>query len=264
MIVACMKWSSSASDDDERFTAMSAADQAALEIALQLGEMFGLEVLALSAGPLGCERVLRDATARGAQRVLRVDLPVSSESRDVGAALADAARDATVVVCGDHSLDRGSGSVPAYIAHHRRSAQALGLVSIDLTASTAGALRAVRRLDGGRREVLSIPVPCVISVESSVASLRRAPLRRALAAGGIDVPVRVAAPTQRHAFDGPITPYRPRARVLPAPAGADALDRIRQLTDTDAAPARGETIDLPPADAAAHIAATLREWGYLP
>jgi hypothetical protein len=35
------------------------------------------------------------------------------------------------------------------------------------------------------------------------------------------------------------------------------------LTDAGAAPARGETVQLEPADAAARIAAALRQWGYL-
>lgn len=263
MIVVCMKWSPTDDVDDERFAGVSPADHAALEIALQLGERLGLDVLALSSGPVGCERALRHAFASGAQHVMRLDLPAATESRDVGAALAQAAGDARVVVCGDHSLDRGSGSVPAYIAHHRHVAQALGLVSIDLAGSTADSVQAVRRLDGGRREVLLVPVPCVLSVESSVASPRRAPLRRAIAADSMEVPARATTAAHRHEIVGPITPFRPRARMLAPPAGTLALDRIRQLTDTDAAPTRGETIDLPPPQAAARIVAALREWGYL-
>ena len=146
-----------------------------------------MEVVAVSAGPMGAEAVLRDALACGAARAHRLDALRLSESRDVGAALADVVGDARVVVCGDHSLDRGSGSVPAYIAHGMRAAQALGLVSLDLTASSPSALSAVRRLDGGRREIVSVPTPCVISVEHSVASLRRGSLRRALAADAAQI-----------------------------------------------------------------------------
>jgi electron transfer flavoprotein beta subunit len=225
--------------------------------------------MALSAGPIGAEGVLRDALACGAQRAQRLDLSRRCESRHVGAALVDvmvdAVGDAPIVVCGDHSLDRGSGSVPAYIAHGLAAAQALGLVSIDIAASSPQALHAVRRLDGGRREVVSVPTPCVISVEHSVASLRRASLRRALAADAAQIHVISPSPTQT---DQPlvvdqITPFRPRARVLPAPAGVDALDRVRQLTDAGSAPSRGETVYLPPREAAERIVATLRHWGYL-
>lgn len=264
MIVACLKWNS-AEDDDHRFTGASPADQTALEVALQLGETFGMEVVAVSTGPLGAEAVLRDALACGAQRARRLDMPQVSESRDVGAAVANSVGDARVVVCGDHSLDRGSGSVPAYIAHGLDAAQALGLVSIDLTASTPEALRGVRRLDGGRREIVAVPTPCVISVEHSVASLRRASLRRALAAdtAQIDIDRPSLADVDRPAAVGQITPFRPRARMLPAPVGADVLARIRRLTDPGSAPSRGETVYLPPREAAERIVAALRQWGYL-
>jgi electron transfer flavoprotein beta subunit len=60
-----------------------------------------------------------------------------------------------------------------------------------------------------------------------------------------------------------VRPYRPRARVLPAPSGATALDRLRVLTDSSAAPEPGETIEAGPAEAAARIIEVLRGWGYL-
>lgn len=265
MIVACLKWMS-ADGDDDRFTGVSPADQTALEVALRLGEALGLPVTALSAGPIGADAVLREALACGAHLARRLDLALPTESRDVGAALAESARGALIVVCGDHSLDRGSGSVPAYIAHALGAAQALGLVSLDIAVSSPEVLRGVRRLDGGRREVVAIPAPCVISVEHSVASLRRASLRRTMAADtaeiGVDHPPQVTG-TERQPVVGQVTPFRPRARVLPAPVGADALDRVRQLTDAGSAPSRGEIVYLPPREAAEHIVATLRDWGYL-
>ena len=57
--------------------------------------------------------------------------------------------------------------------------------------------------------------------------------------------------------------YRPRARVLAAPAGATALERLRALTDASAAPQPGKTIEADPAAAAQRIIEVLRQWGYL-
>jgi electron transfer flavoprotein beta subunit len=262
MIAVCLKWSS-ADDDDARFAGVSPADQAALELALLAGQTWGVDVLAVTAGPAVADRALRDALACGAQRALRLDLDAATDSRDVGAALADATSGARLVVCGDHSLDRGSGSVPAYIAHHRRVAQALGLVSIDLSVSTSDTLRAVRRLDGGRREVLSIPVPCVVSVESSVASLRRASLRRALASETATIESLRPTIIRRVTPPAVIAPYRPRARILQGPSGTDALARVRQLTDAGTTSAHGEVVELPPRAAAARIVLALQQWGYL-
>ena len=74
--------------------------------------------LAVTAGPPAAEDVLREAIAAGAARAVRVDLPATSPSNVVASALAGvlADLDATSAWCGDHSLDRGSGSVPAYLA----------------------------------------------------------------------------------------------------------------------------------------------------
>jgi electron transfer flavoprotein beta subunit len=168
-----------------------------------------------------------------------------------------------MVVCGAYSLDRGSGSVPAFIAHHLGVAQALGLVSVSLDGSTGDSIHGVRRLDGGRRELLDVPMPCVLSLESSVATLRRAALRDALRAERTPIECRTVAVPTRTAVAAIVTPYRPRARVLAPPVAATALDRIRELTDAGGHATRGETVELEPRAAAARIAAALREWGYL-
>lgn len=276
MIAVCLKWTPSRLDGgpvgpdpgDDRFAGVSPADRAALELALRLAAVTGTEVVAVAAGPVGAERTLRDALAAGATRAVRLDMPTDSDSRDVAFELAQVLGDATVVLCGDYSLDRGSGSVPAFVAHHLAAAQALGLVAIDVdaTGATSGSdaprVHVVRRLDGGRRELLAVPMPCVLSVEGSVATLRRAPLPRVLAARSARVEVVATPPAHHHGAPAIVTSYRPRARVMPAPTGG-ALDRVRSLTDAGTASTRGETIEVPPREAAARILAALREWGHL-
>jgi electron transfer flavoprotein beta subunit len=190
-------------------------------------------------------------------------MPADADSRDVAFELAQSVAGATIVVCGDYSLDRGSGSVPAFVAHHRRFAQALGLVEVDVDTATPTSVRAVRRLDGGRREVLAVPTPCVVSVEGSLYTLRRAPLPRALLSRTSPIEVVPTPPAHHRGAPAIVTPYRPRARMMPAPAGDDPLARLRVLTDAGSVPARGETVELPPRAAAERIVATLRSWGYL-
>ena len=119
MIAVCLKWTPSRLDGgplgpdpgDDRFAGVSPADRAALELALRLAAVTGTEVVAVAAGPVGAERTLRDALAAGATRAVRLDMPTDSDSRDVAFELAQVLGDATVVLCGDYSLDRGSGSV---------------------------------------------------------------------------------------------------------------------------------------------------------
>jgi electron transfer flavoprotein beta subunit len=167
------------------------------------------------------------------------------------------------VVCGDYSTDRGSGTVPALIAARLDRGQALGLVDVRIVGES---LSVLRRLDGGRRERLSIAGPAVISVEGSVARLRRASLRGTLAAGEKRVDVWKydgSGAVQRTSDPIPTRPFRPRARVVPSPSGTTALDRVRQITDTSSSKGHGETVVLNPEDAAQRILSSLREWGYL-
>jgi hypothetical protein len=60
-----------------------------------------------------------------------------------------------------------------------------------------------------------------------------------------------------------VRPYRPRARALPAPSGATALDRLRTLTDTSTVTRQSETVEASPVDAAQRIIEVLADWGYL-
>ena len=254
-IAVCMKWVSRAGEsaDDARFAGISESDQAALEIGFRLAERLDGDVTAIVVGPAGADIALRDAMACGARRAVRVEAPSSISSEDVAHQLSRHVAAATIVVCGDVSADRGSGAVPAFLAHRLGRAQALGLVAVSLTGTgTDAGLDALRRLDGGRRERLRVPMPCVVSVEGSVASLRRAGLRAALAA---TVSITEQTPV--------VTPFRPRARVLAAPHGADVLARLRTLTDASVDAVRGENVTLDPAAAAARIVEALREWGYL-
>ena len=161
------------------------------------------------------------------------------------------------MLCGDASADRGSGAVPAFVAAQLGAAQALGLVVLTVG---AGDLRATRRLDGGRREILDVAPPAVLSVEGGVARLRRATLTAELAARTAPVE-EVTGPRGPTETADVARPYRPRARALAAPSGG-ALDRVRRLTDAGRRRTAHEVVTLDPPDAAKRILAALRDWGY--
>jgi electron transfer flavoprotein beta subunit len=273
LIAACVKWTDLRPDIDPvhatvvssgRNDGFSPADLAAVEVALELADAWDGEVVAVTAAPPSSTAGLRQLLAAGVHRAVRVDLGDGHPGEDAAAVLAPvlSAADlgADVVVCGDYSADIGSGTVPAYLAHHLRAAQALGLIGVE--PESPGRVRAVRRLDGGRRELLAVAAPAVLSVEGSVAELRRAPLAAALAVRDTDVEVR-GGRIEHHVEPPRLRPWRPRARVLPAPDGTHALDRVVQLTGAlvDRTPPR--TVELDPAAAAEAILDQLRAWGYL-
>jgi electron transfer flavoprotein beta subunit len=262
VIAACVKWVPSSNEPgDDRFAGISAADQAALEMALRQAAASRDDVLVVTAGPPAADRALRDALACGATRILRIDQNADTDSAVVAARLAAVVAGASVVWCGDYSPDRGSGSVPAFLAAELHACQALGAVGVDLDGRAPGSITVIRRLDGGRREVLDVVPPAVVSVEGSVARLRRAGLPAVLAARTTSVE---SVPGSADGdLSGVAHPYRPRARALAAPNGSTALDRLRELTDAVGSPARSEVVHLDPTHAAARIIATLRDWGYL-
>ncbi len=280
-IAVCWKWVSldREREADRRWSGVSAADEAALEVALCIADRADAspgspasEVTVVCLGPPSADDVLREAIAAGATAAVRVDASTELDSQVVAVALAEHLGDRDLVVCGDYSLDRGTGSVPAFLAGELSMAQALGLLEVALAGDdastwspepgprgTTSALRVVRRLDGGRREILEVTPPAVLSVEGSAASLRRASLAASLAAR--TAPVATVRGPHGRLPEAEIHPYRPRARVLPAPTGG-SLDRVRQILDVGGSDAHAELLTLDAPAAASKILDQLRSWGY--
>lgn len=251
---------------DDRLAGASPADQAALEYGLRFAEAWDWDLVVASAGDRRCEPMLRSALAVGAGRAIRVDLPADAAAQVVAAGLAEALGDCGILICGDASLDRGTGSVPAFLAAQLGAAQALGLVSVVASGPDAGVVQADRRLDGGRRERLRVAAQGVLSVEAAGVRLRRAPLPAVLRAGSARIHV-VPSPVP-YAIDpaaGRRRPYRPRPKALAAPApGSSARDRVLMLTGAlteRRAPAVVRTDD--PREAADTLLTFLRNRGYL-
>jgi electron transfer flavoprotein beta subunit len=245
----------------------SEADRCALEHALRLARALGGRCLAVTAGPVAAEAMLREALAVGADQAIRVDAPTLDPVGDDGSATAAVLAAAlpgvpALVLCGDHSADRGTGSTPAFLAARLGVAQALGLIDLSYV---DGRLIALRRLDGGRRERLAVPLPAVCSVEPAAVRLRRASLTGVLAAQAATIDVVAVSPPEAALLTGLPAPYRPRPKVLDPPPGAGPRERLLTLTGALAehTPARIIT-PAGPGEAAAELLAYLRQHGYLP
>ncbi len=279
---------------DPRRLDLTAADAAALELALRAAQSWGGRLVAVAAGPPETEGALRQAMAVGAT-ALRLPWPDPDatsgprggradfgEVQSVGGAqlaadpvaLARALAAAVssfgppaLVVCGDRSALGGTGALPALLAHFLGAGQALGLVSLDVDGDV---VVAERRLDGGWRERLRLASPAVCSVEAAGVRLRRAPLAGALAAESAPVPVAATPATgpgvaarQASWHAGPPRPYRPRPHRVPAPEGT-TRERILTLTGALAAHDPPRLVGpLDPDQAAAELLDFLRSHGYL-
>ena len=251
IIGVCVKWigsqPTSGHEADARFAQFSASDQAALEVALQRAEQLQARVRVVSVAPSGAHELVHIA-AEG-----------QSSSAHIAHELAQHLRDCASVWCGDYSLDRGSGSVPAFLASTLGAQQALGIVGI--SASNNSSLDLLRRLDAGRREIVRVVEPFIVSVEGSMATLRRASLAATLRPSATVVEASLASPSALSLGD--FSPFRPRPRTVKAPAGETALDRIKAATSANSPQKHSEIVTLTPDDAAQHIVERLTEWGYL-
>jgi electron transfer flavoprotein beta subunit len=275
-IAVCMKWValrpdidpiSGAVSSDERWSGPSLADQAALELALCLGTARNAPVIALTVGDTTTDAMLTEAIACGAATAIRITTDSHADtaptSASVAAALAEVLRPLApqLVLCGDWSLDRGSGSVPPFLAAELDYGQACGIVHIHDLVSGAS-LHVDRRLDGGRREALTINGPTVISVEGVAAHLRRATLAGLMAAQ--KTPIEIRTTTKLIPSVSPVRtgPFRPRARILDAPSSSEPRHRLEVLAGafTNRIPPVRATLD--PEDAADLILSKLAEWGY--
>ena len=264
-IAVCWKWVSigdpgGPSSSDTRWAGVSAADEAALETALRLSDGGRGTVTVVCLGPPAADGELRRAIATGASRAVRIDGSTALDSRHVATELAGVVGGSDLVLCGDFSLDRGTGSVPAFLAHELGAAQALGLLQVAAPAGDT-TLRCLRRLDGGRREVLDVRPPAVISVEGSVARLRRASLGAVVGSKAAPVAVVKAVADEHADRRRRLRRTDPRARVLPPPHG-DVLDRVRGILDVGGAhTSHGEVVVLEPAAAARRIVDQLAALG---
>jgi electron transfer flavoprotein beta subunit len=265
-------WLSGAVRLEGRRRVRSAADLAACGVALTIASAMRAEVLVVAMCDAHGEAVLRDVLAEGAHRAVRlvagedVDTPGPAEqwgSEVAAAALAAVLGDADVIVCGDASGDRGSGTVPARLAHLLGRPQALGCRAVRLEGSS---LRAVRRLDGGRRERLGIDPPCVVSVEAGIGPVPRAALARVLGGGPAVERVAAAVPPGSSRGDptGAVTgPWRPRASDVPVPGERDPVLRAVALTGALERSDPPEFLRAAPDAAAAGILERLERWGLL-
>jgi electron transfer flavoprotein beta subunit len=268
-IAVCMKWvpgrpevnalTGEVRSPSARFGGVSAADQAALEVALQLGERRSMNVMVILVGDARSESTLHDALAAGAQRAIRIHTALPLSSAETARVLAPELGDASFILCGDYSFDRGSGSMPAYLAAELEIGQALGVVSL---APQVDDILLTRRLDGGRREHVRLSDRAVISVEGSVAHLRRASLTNTLAARDARIQVIASSITPQRVIST-TKPFRPRPRTLAQPQGATTLERLHSITNVASASTRGEQIELTADKSAMYILATLARWGYV-
>ena len=234
-------------DEPEPVWVVNPADRAALEMAMHLGG----ETFAVTVGPEAARGALTFALARGAKRAVHILAPDEARrtAPGVAGALAGAIQPLAVdlILCGDRTIQAGTGAVGPYMAEALGWPHVMGVVTIE---ATGGVLRAQRRLPGGSRQVLETSPPAVLSVEGSASEPRYVSVLARARAASLPVEVR-QAPREEHVLVRLLrqAPPRPRPKRVPLPEkNLPAAERMRMLLGGGTAPRANQASAAAPSD----------------
>ncbi len=169
-------------------------DTYALEEALQLKDAGEADVLVVSIGPDRVTQALRTSLGMGADRAIHVNDADADASDALGCAkiLASIAKDENpdIIFAGFMSDDGNCSAVPAMLAELLEIPSATGALSCDVA---NGSVKVERELEGGALEVVELPRPCVIAVQTGANQVRYASLKGIMQAKKKPVDVKTLA-----------------------------------------------------------------------
>ncbi len=153
-------------------------DSYALEEALRIKDKGEAEVVVASIGPDRVTQSLRTALGMGADRAIHIwdDALASTDSIGIAKTLAAAARNESfdLVLMGLMADDTGFGITPPYLAELLDMPHVTAVMKTEFA---NGEITVERELEGGALEVLSIPRPCLLAVQTGINEVRYASLK---------------------------------------------------------------------------------------
>lgn len=163
-------------EDDLSFE-INEPDAYALEEALQLKEKHGGEVIALCAGPARASQTIREALAKGADRAIHIEDENLKSLDTLGIAhlLAAAvkAENADLILTGLQSDDLGYGQTGVVLAELLGVPHATIIMQVE---KQEGSIKVKRELENGWFQMMEIPLPAVLTIQSGINKLRYATL----------------------------------------------------------------------------------------
>lgn len=180
-------------EDNIKFE-INSYDTYALEEALRVKDKGDTEVVVASIGPERVTQALRTALGMGADRAVHVKDPAveGSDALAVAKTLAAIAKAESpdLVLMGLMSEDGNAASVPPMLAQLLDVPSATGVMSVE---HQNGTVRVERELEGGALEVVDLPRPCVLAVQTGINQVRYASLKGIMAAKKKPIDVKTAA-----------------------------------------------------------------------
>ena len=153
-------------------------DNYALEAALRIKDAGEAEVVVVTAGPDRVVQSLRTALGMGADRAVHIkdEAVDGSDALGLAKALAAVARDERpdLILAGLMSDDANFGLVGPMVAGLLDIPHATAIVSCN---QENGGLTVERELEGGALEVVGLPLPCLVTVQTGMNEVRYASLK---------------------------------------------------------------------------------------
>jgi electron transfer flavoprotein beta subunit len=180
-------------EDNIKFE-INSYDTYALEEALRIKDAGEAEVVVVSIGPDRITQALRTALGMGADRAIHVKDPEADASDSLGKAkiLAAIAKEENpdMILCGLMAEDDNFSSLPPMLAELIDIPSATSVLAID---AANGSLKIERELEGGSREVVELPKPCLLAMQTGANQVRYASLKGIMQAKKKPVDVKTAA-----------------------------------------------------------------------
>jgi electron transfer flavoprotein beta subunit len=208
-------------------------DGYALEVALQLVEKHGGEVMIISLGPDGVQETLRKGLAMGATRAVQLKAEeVPFDGLAIAQALAAELKDGgyDLILFGRMATDTSNGAVGPM------TAELLGLPCVTAISQleTAGDHGTARRDLEGAAEMVRFDIPAVLTIDEGIARPRLASLKGIMAAKKKPLDVKSAQLGQTRVVVEAMAlpPDRPPGRIIGE--GAGAIPELVRLLQTEA------------------------------
>jgi len=180
-------------EDNIKFE-INSYDTYAVEEALRLKDAGDAEVVVVSIGPDRVTQALRTALGMGADRAVHINDAAAQGADALGSAkiLAAVAKDigADVIFTGLMADDDNASAIPPMLAELLDMPSATGVVATDVSDAS---IKVERELEGGALEVVDLPKPCLIAIQTGANQVRYASLKGIMQAKKKPVDVKTLA-----------------------------------------------------------------------
>lgn len=178
---------------DEVESIINPFDTYAIEEGLRLREAHGGKVTALSMGPPKAEKELEQALAMGCDEAVLLSARefAGADTWATAYTLAHGIRklgDYDIILCGKQAMDGDTGQVGPGIANQLGISQLTYVFQIRRADFAGGTIEVVRLLEEGR-EIVTTPMPALLTVVKDINQPRYPTLRRFRRARRTDIPI---------------------------------------------------------------------------